>query len=225
MCVVALLYLHSGCVDESLQSKVGGLWGMHLVLLLFGQHVIIVELGRLFEFVLLCCVLFPLSVAATAAFGGRTLVSKCRPWSKILASLAPFNLDSIGRHDDPHSHITRRTEPLVLTRNDVSRTIVGRGGGRGHLGAMASTRQAGRRAQSQLPTHDTILLAVQTLTTTIGSTGSDEIVREVHQAVEIGEGYIFGLFSIPVQNRQQAMVSHRQGPVSRALSEEQSCHN
>lgn len=109
-------------------------------------------------------VLFLLAVTTAHTLGGRSLGPKSCPRTKVLASLAPLDFESIDFEGDPHGDIASRANTLVLTRNDVGGTTRSVRHGtflatRSRLatGLLVGADKGGRDAE--LSTHDTTLLA------------------------------------------------------------------
>ena len=71
----------------------------------------------LFFLVLLKRILFTLSLTASQALGGQSLVTKGRPRSEVLAALAPLDFQT-SLTNDPYVHIAGCTEALVLRWNN-----------------------------------------------------------------------------------------------------------
>jgi hypothetical protein len=151
--------------------------------------------------ILLQGVLFSLTFATTDTLGSRALVSKGRPRTEVLAALAPFDFESIV-HNDPNSNITCGTEALVLSGDNVSAVwiFLHVPDGGGIVLFTTAAHQTGSRANSQLATHDTVLLAICSRGRIRPRGGSrlGEIVGEIYQAMEIRESGIFGLFGFTV---------------------------
>ena len=127
---------------------------------------------------LLRSVLFSLTVTATHALGAMSLVTKCSPWTKILAPLAPFDLHSRTDHH-PNINITKSAKAFVLGWDDCESIIL-----------IRVSRPAASRTRARLAAHHT--------TTHIGSVGTipgvlvpRQMCWEVNQTGKFRYGGIF----------------------------------
>jgi hypothetical protein len=73
--------------------------------------------AALFFFFFLQGILLALALPAPKAFRGKTLVTKSRPRTKVLAALAPLDFEST-RDDNPNVDVAQSAETLVLRWND-----------------------------------------------------------------------------------------------------------
>lgn len=157
------------------------------------------------EFILLYCILFSLTIATADTLGGRSLVSKCSPRPKVLASFAPFDLQSLCCYD-PDSYITSSAKSLILSRNNVRGGIIffiDRGRCLGWLGGAAPAADiAGCGTDTEFTAHDAIPLAGIKL---VGVRSRrvprlNQIVRIIDKLMKIWKNRIFGLFGVSVQD-------------------------
>jgi hypothetical protein len=84
---------------------------------------LVLEHSSLFLFFLLKSILLSLTLSAPQTLCGQPLVTKCCPWSKIFASLAPFDLKTTVA-DNPYIYVTKSTKTLVLGRDDSISILV-----------------------------------------------------------------------------------------------------
>mmetsp|Transcript_10517 Transcript_10517/g.25862 ORF Transcript_10517/g.25862 Transcript_10517/m.25862 type:complete len:355 (+) Transcript_10517:446-1510(+) len=101
-----------------------------------GVVVIVTTSPPLLLLLLLQRVLLPLSLPTPNALRRQSLVTECRPRAKVLASLAPFDLEARGGYD-PHVDVAYRAQALVLGGDvGVRASAVRRCRGRGGVGVV-----------------------------------------------------------------------------------------
>ena len=71
--------------------------------------------------ILLHGVLFLLTVTTAHTFRGGTLGSKGSPWTKVLATLAPLDFETIHLQGYPNGNIACCADTLILTRDNMGR--------------------------------------------------------------------------------------------------------
>ena len=142
----------------------------------------------LFFFFFLSGILFSLTLSTPHTLGGMPLVTKGGPTTKVLTTLAPFDLHA-GTGDDPYIDVAECTETLVLSGNK-SQFRVGFGSSREFLVLHGSRRRTGFAA------HDTA--------TKIVGKGKG---RKVHETNEFGYLCVFLTFNVTVvfEKRERKM--------------------
>ena len=161
-------------------------------------HLFLFDLGTihaaLLAGTLLHGVLFLLAVATTHAFRGRALGPKGRPRTKVLASLAPLDFESLQFQGHPVGDIASRAHALVLTRDNVGRTPGSTAGSTSGvfallfgIGLFVGADKGCRHAK--LSTHDAALLAAWRGTTVAVSSSAalDQKVGKVDEAMKVGK--------------------------------------
>ena len=126
--------------------------------LCLGLGCVLCQQTCLFFLFLLKSVFLPLTLTTAKAFGGQALVPKRGPRSKVFASLAPLDLESVLAHH-PNIHVAERAQTLVLGRNDGKASLLV---GEGILASTSLLVALGtlfvlvpRRARTRLTAHDT----------------------------------------------------------------------
>ena len=130
-------------------------------------------------------ILFLLAFPAFGALGGRSLVPKGSPRTKVFAALAPLDFQiSVASHD-PDGNVTGGAESLVLAWDNVVRFVIFR---------LAVTLQTRGRTVAFFAAHDTVLLAIGSA---LGGFGSDttttfQVVGIVDNSMKLGKFRILG---------------------------------